>query len=129
MTGEVDKRYRGELRNWLVLAKAWSLIAALAVCLVVHLGTAPRLRAAPQENASGSNSERVARAPVITAKPERCRAEGALVVLVAVQLSVLGLYLPPHRAKAWDQDSPLARSGVASKRLQLLADTRPARRS
>jgi hypothetical protein len=25
----------------------------------------------------------------------KCRAEGALVVLVAVQLSVVGLYLPP----------------------------------
>ena len=71
MTGEVHKRSRGELRNWSVLAKAGSLLAALAVCLAVYLGTAPALRAAPQQNASGRNSELVSRSPVITAKPER----------------------------------------------------------
>jgi hypothetical protein len=71
MTGEVHKRFRGELRNWLVLAKAGSVIAALAVCLAVYLGTAPTLRAAPQQNASDGNSGRASGAPVITAKPER----------------------------------------------------------
>ncbi len=71
MTGEVHKRSRGELRNWSVLAKAGSLITALAVCLTVYLGTAPALRAAPQQNAFGSNSERVSRTPIITAKPQR----------------------------------------------------------
>ena len=65
---------------------------------------------------------------------------GALVVLVAIQLSVLGLYLPPvlksgplpyppQRAQVWDQDSPLAKSGDASKRLQLLVDKTHARQS
>ena len=37
----------------------------------MYLGTAPTLRAAPQQNTSDSNSERVSGAPVITAKPER----------------------------------------------------------
>ena len=63
--------FRGELGNSLVLAKAWSLIAALAVCLAMHLGTASTLRAAPRQNISGSNTARVSHAPVITAKPER----------------------------------------------------------
>jgi len=34
-----------------------------------------------------------------------------------------------HRAKAWDQNSFLAKSGVASTPLQLLVDTLSARRS
>ena len=71
MTGEVHQCFRGELGNSLVLAKAWSLIAALAVCLAMHLGTASTLRAAPRQNISGSNAARVSHAPVITAKPER----------------------------------------------------------
>jgi hypothetical protein len=71
MTGEVHKRFRGELRNWLVLAKAGSLIVALAACLALYFGTAPMLRAAAQQNAPDSNPERVSRAPVIKAKPER----------------------------------------------------------
>jgi hypothetical protein len=37
----------------------------------VYLGTALTLSAAPQQNASDGNSDRVSRAPVITAKPER----------------------------------------------------------
>ena len=71
MTGEVDKRSRGELRNWSVLAKVGSVIAALAVSLAVYLATAQALRGATQQNSSGDNAERVSRAPVITAKPER----------------------------------------------------------
>ena len=71
MTGEVHQCFRGELGNSLVLAKAWSLIAALAVCLAMHLGAASTLRAAPRQNISGGNSARVSHAPVITAKPER----------------------------------------------------------
>ena len=71
MTGEVHKRFHGQRRNWSVLPKPRLVIAAVAVCVAMYLGTAPTLRAAPQQNASGSNSERVSRAPVITAKPER----------------------------------------------------------
>jgi len=37
----------------------------------MYLGTAPTLRAAPQQNISGSNSDQVSHASVITAKPER----------------------------------------------------------
>src|SRR6478672_12270661 len=66
ITGEVENRSRGELRNWCILVKAGSIIAVL----VVYLGTAPALPAALQPNASDSNSERVSRPPVITAKPE-----------------------------------------------------------
>ncbi len=71
MTGEVHKRFHEQRRNWSVLPKPRSVIAAVAVCVAMYLGTAPTLRAAPQQNISGSNSERVSRAPVITAKPER----------------------------------------------------------
>jgi hypothetical protein len=70
MTGEVHKRFHEQRRNWLILAKAGSLIAALAVCLAVYLGAAPALRGGEQD-ASGSNSDRVSRASVITARPER----------------------------------------------------------
>ena len=51
--------------------KPRSVIAALAVCVAMYSGTASTLRAAPQQNISGSNSDRISRAPVITAKPER----------------------------------------------------------
>jgi hypothetical protein len=71
MTGEVDKHSRGELRNWSVLAKVGSVIAALAVPLAVYLATAQALRGATQQNSSGGNAERVSRAPVIRANPER----------------------------------------------------------
>ncbi len=76
MKREVDKRFRGERRNWSVLGKPRSLIAAFAVCLAMHSGSALTVRAAPQQNASGSNSEQVSRAPVITAKPERVTLSG-----------------------------------------------------
>jgi len=70
MTGEVHKGFHEQRRNWSVLPKARSVIAAVAMCVGMYLGTAPTLRAAPQQNISGSNSDRVSRAPVITAKPE-----------------------------------------------------------
>jgi hypothetical protein len=71
MTGEVDKHSRCELPNWSVLAKVGSVIAALAVPLAVYLATAQALRGATQQNSSGGNAERVSRAPVIRANPER----------------------------------------------------------
>ena len=71
MTGEVHKGFHEQRRDWSVLPKPRSVIAAVAVCVALYLGTAPTLRAAPQQNISGSNSDRVSRAPVITAKPER----------------------------------------------------------
>jgi hypothetical protein len=71
MTGEVHQCFRGELGNSLVLAKSGSLIAAVAVCVVMYSATGSTLRAAPQENISGSGSERVSDPAVITAKPER----------------------------------------------------------
>ena len=46
-------------------------MAAIAVCVAMYLETAAILRAAPQQNISGSNTARVSHAPVITAKPER----------------------------------------------------------
>jgi hypothetical protein len=70
MTGEVHKGFHEQRRNWSVLPKPRSVIAAVAMCVAMYLGTAPTLRAAPQQNIS-SNSDRVSRAPVITAKPER----------------------------------------------------------
>ena len=71
MTGEVHKGFHEQRHDWSVLPKPRSVIAAVAVCVAMYLGTAPTLRAAPQQNISGSNSDQVSRAPVITAKPER----------------------------------------------------------
>jgi hypothetical protein len=71
MTGEVHKRFHEQRRNRSVLPKTRSVIAVVAVCVAMYSGTAPTLRAAPQQNISGSNSDKVSRAAVITAKPER----------------------------------------------------------
>ena len=71
MTGEVHKRFHRKRRNWSVLPQLRSVIAAVAVSVAMYLGTAPTLRAAPQQNTSDSNSERVSGPAVITAKPER----------------------------------------------------------
>jgi hypothetical protein len=71
MTGEVDKRFQGKRRNWLALLKAQSVMATLVASFAICSGIVPALRAAPQQNASGSNSERLSRTPVITAKPQR----------------------------------------------------------
>ena len=71
MTGEVHKGFHEQRRNSSVLPKPRSVIAAVAVCVAMYLGTAPTLRGAPQQNIAGSNSDQVSRAPVITAKPER----------------------------------------------------------
>src|SRR5258705_3433428 len=71
MTGEVHRGFREQRRNWSVLRNPRSVIAAVAMCVGMYLGPAPTLRAAPQQNISGSNSDRISRAPVITTKPER----------------------------------------------------------
>ena len=71
MTGEVHRRFREQRRNRPLLPELRSVIAVVAVCLAIYSVTAPTLRAAPQQNASGSNPERVSRPAVITAKPER----------------------------------------------------------
>ena len=55
LTGEVHKRFYEQRRNWSVLPKPHLVIAAVAVCVAMYLGTAPTLRAVPQQNASGSN--------------------------------------------------------------------------
>jgi hypothetical protein len=47
------------------------MIAAVVALFAIYLGIVPMLPAAPQEIASGSNTERLSRAPAITAKPER----------------------------------------------------------
>ena len=46
-------------------------VSAVAVCLVFYVGTLSSVWGELQQNASGSNSERVSGPPVITAKPER----------------------------------------------------------
>jgi hypothetical protein len=71
MTSEVHKRFHRQQRSWLVIPKPRSVIGAVAVCLATYLATASSLRAAPQQSASDSNSERVSPASAITAKPER----------------------------------------------------------
>jgi hypothetical protein len=76
MTGEVHKRFHEQRRNRSLLSKPRSVIAAVAVCVAVYSGTAPTLRAAPQQNISGSNPDRVSHASVITANPERVTLSG-----------------------------------------------------
>ena len=71
MTGELDRHFQGQRRTGSVLPKIRSVIAALVVLFAICSGTMLTLRAAPQQNASGSNSERLSHAPAITAKPER----------------------------------------------------------
>jgi hypothetical protein len=71
MTGELDRRFQGQRRNCLVLSKIRSMMAAVVALFAIYLGIVPMLPAAPQEIASGSNTERLSRAPAITAKPER----------------------------------------------------------
>ena len=46
-------------------------VSAVAVCLVLYVGTLSSVWGGLQQNASDSNSERVSQAAVITAKPER----------------------------------------------------------
>ena len=70
MRGEVHQSFHEQGRNWLVLPQFRPVIAAVAVCLTMYSTTAPTLRGTPQQDISGSNSERGSRAPVITAKPE-----------------------------------------------------------
>ena len=71
MIGEVHKRFHRQRRSRSVLPKPHSVMAAIAVCVAMYLETAAILRAAPEQNISGSNTARVSHAPVITAKPER----------------------------------------------------------
>jgi hypothetical protein len=70
MTGEVYKRSQAEPRNWSVLAKDRSVMAALVVCLAVYSGAVSTVGAGLEQNASASNSDPISGAPVITAKPE-----------------------------------------------------------
>jgi hypothetical protein len=70
MTGEVHKRFHEHWRNWSMLPECLSVVAAFLACVALSMGTAPGLHAAPQQSASGSDSERVSRAPVITANPD-----------------------------------------------------------
>jgi len=71
MTSEVHKCFHKQQRNWSVLLKLRSVIAAGALYVAMYSGTAPILRAADQPDLSNTNSARVAYAPTITAKPER----------------------------------------------------------
>ena len=71
MISEAHQCFHKQQRNWSVLPKFRLVIAAIAVCIVMYSGSAPILLAVPQQNVSGSNSDRVSRTPVITAKPER----------------------------------------------------------
>ncbi len=71
MTSEVHKCFHKQQRNWSVLLRLRSVIAAGALCVTVYSGTAPTLRAADHQDLSDTSSARVAPSPTITAKPER----------------------------------------------------------
>ena len=71
MTGDVHKYFRPQRPRWSGIPKSRAAAAAAALCLAIYSAIAPPLRAAPQQNVSEGNSQRVSRAPVITAKPER----------------------------------------------------------
>jgi hypothetical protein len=68
LTWEVHKPSQAESHCTSALAKAQSVMAALAVCLAVYSGTAPMLGADLEQTASGSNSDLASHAPVITAQ-------------------------------------------------------------
>ena len=73
LTEAADNGSQPEVHNSSSLAKdrsVRSVIAALLACFAVYSGTASMLNAAREQNASGSSSERVSVAPVVTAKPE-----------------------------------------------------------
>src|SRR6266704_5602327 len=76
MTGEVHKRFGEHWRNWSALPVSLSVVAAFLACVALFVLTEPGLRAAPQQSASGSNSQRVSGAPLITANPERVTVTG-----------------------------------------------------
>ena len=63
MTSEVHKFFHEQQRNWSVLLKLRSVIAAIAVCVAMYSGTEPILGAAPQQNLSGTNAAPVSHAP------------------------------------------------------------------
>src|SRR5438876_10747636 len=71
MTGEVPKRFGEHWRNWSVLPGSLSVVAAFLACVALFVLTVRGLRAAPQQSAPRSNSERLSRPPLITANTER----------------------------------------------------------
>jgi len=71
MTDEVDEWFQESRRDNSMLSKPLSMMAAMAVCLVIYSATAPILRAAPQQDTSDSNSVRVSATSFIKANPER----------------------------------------------------------
>src|SRR5215471_4265130 len=75
MTGEVHKPFRAHWRNWSVPPPSLLVVAPFLACVALFVVTASGLRAS-QKSASGSNSERVSRAPLITANPERVSVMG-----------------------------------------------------
>jgi hypothetical protein len=76
MTGGVYKPFHKHWRNWSVLPESLSVVATFLACVALFVVTESGLRAS-QESASGSNSERVSRAPFITANPDRVTVTGA----------------------------------------------------
>jgi hypothetical protein len=75
MTGGVHKPFHQYCRNWSVLPESLSVVATFLACVALFVVTESGLRAS-QESASGSNSERVSRAPFITANPDRVTVTG-----------------------------------------------------
>ena len=75
MTGGVHKPFHGHWRKWSVLPESLSVVATFLACVASFVVTESELRAS-QESASGSNSERVSRAPFITANPDRMTVTG-----------------------------------------------------
>jgi len=71
MTGEVYKRFHRQRRNCLVLPGLRSAIAVVAICLGFYSATAPTLRAVPQRDASGGDSDGISEQAIIKATPER----------------------------------------------------------
>lgn len=74
LTDEADNGLQRELHESSALAKnrlvRLVIAALLLACVAVYSGTAPTLRAALLQVASGSSSESVSGAPFVTAKPE-----------------------------------------------------------
>jgi hypothetical protein len=71
MTREVRKGFYRQRQSWAVVPRSCAIIAAVVVCLGTDSAIALPLPAAGPQDASKGNSEELARAPIITAKPNR----------------------------------------------------------
>jgi hypothetical protein len=75
MTGGVHKPFHQHWWNWSVPPESLSVVATFLACVALFVVTGSGLRAS-EKSVSGSNSQPVSRAPLITASPDRVTVTG-----------------------------------------------------